>query len=120
MHGLKGRFCISAVGWSADRRLKGAGVVNLLASDGMDLGGGDFGRSDGPSVIGCEFDRVTAAAFIGVNHRSHITRSKPVFGEVSGQRHATQLFDRVRRDQNAVFFCRLTSATPHGKMQRCK
>ena len=94
--------------------------MDFFASEGKDLGGADFDHSDSPSIIGRELDLVTVAAFIGVNHRSHITRSKPVFGEVSGQRHAIQLFDRVRRDQNAVLFCRLTSATPHGKMQRCK
>jgi hypothetical protein len=42
-----------------------------------------------------EFDLITVAAFIDVNNRSHITHGKPVFGEVGGQRHAIQLFDRV-------------------------
>ena len=59
-------------------------MVYSFASEGTDLVGGDFGRSDGPSVIGPEFDLVTVAAFIDVNDRSNITHGKPVFGEVGG------------------------------------
>ena len=92
----------------------------FFASEGTDLDGGDFGHSDGPSVIGREFDLVTVAAFIDVDDHSHITHGRPVLGKVSSQRRAVQLFDRVRRDQNAVLFRRLTSATRHGKVQRCK
>jgi hypothetical protein len=80
---------------SADCRLKCAGVVDFLASEGANLAGGDFGHGDGPSVIGGEFDLVTVAVFIDVDDRSNITRGKPEFGETGGQRHAIQLFDRV-------------------------
>ena len=95
-------------------------MVNFFASEGADLAGGHFGHGDGPSVIGREFDLVTVAAFIDVNDRSNITHGKPVFGEVGGQRHAIQLFDRVLWDGDAILLSRLTSATPHTKMQRCK
>lgn len=72
-------------------------MVDFLASKGTDLGGGDFGHGDGPSVIGGEFDQLIAAAFIDLNDRSDITRGKPVFGEVGGQRHTIQLFVHTGR-----------------------
>jgi hypothetical protein len=95
-------------------------VVNLLASERADLAGGDFGHSDGPFVRGREFDLVTAAAFIDVNDRSNISHGQPMLGMVSGQRPAIRLFDRVLWDRDAILLSRLTSAMPHGKMQRCK
>ena len=60
-------------------------MVNFLASEGTDLGGGDFGHSDGPAVIGREFDLVNAAAYIAVNDRSNITYRT---GGREGQRQA--------------------------------
>jgi len=101
-------------------RRKRAGVVNFFTPEGRDLVGGDFGDGDGPSVIGGEFDLVTVAAFIDVDDRSNITPGKPVFGEVGGQRHAIQVFDRVLWGRDAISLSRLTSATSHRKMQRCK
>jgi hypothetical protein len=56
---------------------------------------------------------VTAAAFIDVDDRSHITHGEPVLGEVSGQRHAIQLFDRVLWDWAPILLSPLKSATPH-------
>lgn len=103
-----------------DYRLYCAGAVNFLASEGADLVGGDFGHGDRRSVIGGEFDLVTVAALMAVDHRSSITHGQPVFGEVGGQRHAIQLFDRMLWDRNAILLSRLTSAMPCGKMERCK
>jgi hypothetical protein len=69
---------------SASCRLKCAGVVDFLASEGADLVGGDFGHCNGPPIKGREFDLEAVAAFIDVNDRSHITHGKPMLGKVSG------------------------------------
>lgn len=51
--------------------------MNLLASEGTDLIGGDFGYRDDPPITGRGFDLVTVAACIDVNDRSHITHRQP-------------------------------------------
>src|ERR1035437_3776582 len=88
-------YLIRRAGRLADCRLECAGGGNFLTSAGADLVGGDFGHRDGPAVKGREFDLVTAAAFIDVNDRPHITHGQPMVGEIGGQRHAIQLFDHA-------------------------
>ena len=70
----------------------------FLASHGTDLVGGDFGYSDGPSLIGREFDLLTVAAFIDVNDRPNITR--PLFQ----QRFETRLREMVVAGQRVRDF----------------
>jgi hypothetical protein len=84
-------------GWSAACRLKDAGVVNLFAPEGTNLVSSDLRQGDRHSIVSGEFDLVTMAAFIDVDHRSHVPCRQPMVGKVGGQRDAIQLFEMVAK-----------------------
>jgi hypothetical protein len=82
---------------SARHWREGAGVMDFLARQGPNLGGGDFGEGNRCAVERRKLDHEAFAALEGMDDRAHVARRQSMLRQVRSQCHTIKFSNHASK-----------------------